>query len=273
MDIIAPLAIGHFQMPVLEPHPEAHHAEYVLSYIEAGELNMDHGDRLTLKAGSVVIVPAGVPHRLRGGRNLSVWHLAFCPQCLGLNETQAMMAPFRQVRLGALPVARIASERRTILTQYCTELQRMIDDDARSSDDLKRSLLSLILAEVDRAMLPVTVARKSLVADALDYIQRHCCEPLSLAQVAQSVHRSPAYVTDRVKQATGASVGEWIISNRLHHACSRLLHTRAPVAQIAEQVGWQDVTHFIRQFKKHMGMTPGAWRRSQQAQDHTPATD
>ncbi|WP_369960451.1 helix-turn-helix domain-containing protein [Pseudomonas benzenivorans] len=56
-------------------------------------------------------------------------------------------------------------------------------------------------------------------------------------------------------------------SNRLHQACSRLLHSNASVARVAELVGWQDTTHFIRQFRKRFGMPPGAWRRQQRHAD------
>jgi len=48
----------------------------------------------------------------------------------------------------------------------------------------------------------------------------------------------------------------------LSQACAQLLHTSLPVSQLAEQLGWSDTTHFIRQFKKHMGLTPAAWRKT-----------
>jgi AraC family transcriptional regulator, arabinose operon regulatory protein len=32
---------------------------------------------------------------------------------------------------------------------------------------------------------------------------------------------------------------------------------------IVEELGWNDTTHFIRQFKKAYGDTPAAWRKKQ----------
>ncbi|WP_404824395.1 helix-turn-helix domain-containing protein [Pseudomonas benzenivorans] len=45
------------------------------------------------------------------------------------------------------------------------------------------------------------------------------------------------------------------------------MHSNASVARVAELVGWQDTTHFIRQFRKRFGMPPGAWRRQQRHAD------
>jgi AraC-like DNA-binding protein len=260
----APLQVEQFHIEQLAADRESHHAEYVLSFIVEGQLQMCHGEPITVAPGSVVIVPAGVPHQLLSGRALNIWWMGFCPNCLGLHENLPQMSPFRQVRLGASPAVSIEPARRALLAQYFAELKRLSESAGPANNELCKSLLSLILAEVSNAMTPATQTRDAMVGNVLDYIQRHCCEPLSLAEVAAAVHKSPAYVTHKVKLATGASVGEWITSNRLHQACTRLLHSGASVAQVAELVGWQDVTHFIRQFKRRFGMTPGAWRKRQQ---------
>jgi AraC-like DNA-binding protein len=259
----APLQVSQFQIEHLVEHGEAHHAEHVLSFVIEGELQMRHGEPLTVRAGSVVIIPAGVPHQLLSGQSLHIWHLSFCPSCLNLSENLTPMRPFFQVRLGALPVVGIPADRQGLLIQYFIELQRLSRTAHLANFELCKSLMQLILAEVAAAMVPASSTGDPLINAVLDYIQTHCHASLSLQQVAAAVHKSPAHLTHRVKLATGFSVGEWIISNRLHQACTRLLHSRASVAAIAEQVGWQDVTHFIRLFKKRFGLTPGAWRKQQ----------
>lgn len=260
-----PLQVARFQIDQLEPQTETQHAEYVLSFLIDGELQIHHGTPLSVRAGSAVIVPAGVPHRLLSGQGLALWWLGFCPSCLQLHDHLSSMRPFHNVRRGALPAVLIPAARRKLLTQYFAELKRLCDTPQTGHLDRSRSLLLLLLAEVDEAMTSVTNSGDRLVQAVLDYIQQHALGALSLDQVAAAVHKSPAYVTHRVKQATGAGVGEWIISHRLHQACTRLLHTRALVGDIAEQLGWKDVTHFIRLFKKRFGMTPSAWRKQHQA--------
>lgn len=49
---------------------------------------------------------------------------------------------------------------------------------------------------------------------------------------------------------------------RVRKACELLRSTRLSVQEIAEQVGYQDVTYFIRMFKKHEQVTPLKYRKA-----------
>ena len=99
-----------------------------------------------------------------------------------------------------------------------------------------------------------------VAGDALRYIERHCFEPISLSDVAAALHRSPGHVTTALKRATGKTVGAWIMAGRLAEARNRLLHSDEMIDVIAERVGYGDVTHFIRLFRREHGITPAAWR-------------
>ncbi len=262
-----PIHAMRWEAEVLEPHGETSHTEHVLSYLERGTLQIQHGGPVRVEAGSITLVPAGVPHSLLGGRDVSVWMVSFCAGCLSLDEHQALMDPFHHARLGALPVVPIPPGRRERLLRRFEDLREELQSADPTSRELARCLLLLLLGEVRRApgsqdLAPVAA---SLVGDALAFIQRHCFEPISLRDVAKAVHRSPAHVATQVKRATGYTVGEWITSGRVAEAAARLVHTDARIAEIAEQVGWQDPTHFIRQFKRRFGATPAAWRRTQRA--------
>ena len=188
----------------------------------------------------------------------------FCAGCLQLDESQLLMSPFRRVRLGALPLVHIPKARRRRIVQLYREIGSECARGAPESPELSRCLLLLLLGEVRRAMPGAHGAAPAgtLVSDALELIQRHCLESISLKDVAAAVHRTPAHVAAAVKKATGYSVGAWINSGRVAEAASRLVHTDDSLDNIANHVGWQDKTHFIRQFRKAYGATPAAWRRA-----------
>ncbi|MCZ6665359.1 MAG: AraC family transcriptional regulator [Gammaproteobacteria bacterium] len=147
------------------------------------------------------------------------------------------------------------------------ELQEECERGAPESSELVRSLLLLLLGEVRRAMPggETTAPTGSLVADALEFIQRRCLDPISLKDVAAAVHRTPAHVAFTVKKFTSHSVGEWLRAGRVAEAAARLAHTEDSIDEITNHVGWQDKTHFIRQFRKSHGATPAAWRRQHRA--------
>lgn len=263
----------HETIERVEPHGESTHTDHGLVYIARGWERMIHGEPITLSEGCVTVMPAGVPHRSLDGRDLEFWLVGFCAACERLDERQLLMRPFRRVRLGALPVVSIAKGRRRRVVRLFRELEEELGRDAPETAELARSLLLLLLGEVVRAMpgAEATAPGGSLTADALAFIQRRCLEPISLRDVAAAVHRTPAHVAATVKRETGHAVGAWITAGRVAEAAVRLSHTDDSVEQIARAVGWNDTTHFIRQFRKAYGQTPAAWRRAQRSSHQLPA--
>jgi AraC family transcriptional regulator, arabinose operon regulatory protein len=246
------------------PSRDATHTEYTIVFLEQGKLKVKHGEEILVKPGMLVLVPAGTPHSVVESQNVGVRWLGFCASCLGLDESHAMMAPFQRIRMGALPVFELPKKRRTFLITLMQELQHESEQLRPDSYTVIKSLLLLILHETKKASNSVqtlNVNRSPVIARALTYIQKNSLNSISLKDVANAVHLSPAYLATTIKKGTGFSVGEWIMRNRLSEACSRLLHTDEDINTIAHQVGWNDVTHFIRQFKKAYQITPAAWRK------------
>lgn len=260
--------MAHDHIERLHRHDETSHTEHGLMYLAEGWAQMEHGGPVRAEAGSITIVPAGVPHRPLDGRNMDSWLTGFCATCLSLDESQILMSPFRRVRQGALPVISIPKGRRRRVIRLYKEIAEEAERAAPESRELARCSLLLLLGEVRRAMpgLKTDAPERSLVSEALQFIQRRCLDSISLKDVAAAVHRTPAHVAAEVKKSTGYAVGEWIRAGRVAEAAARLAHTDDSIDQVARDVGWQDQTHFIRQFRKAYGATPAAWRREHRAQ-------
>lgn len=263
--------VFHDRIEVYEPGEEVTHTEHGLTYLVQGSFRMEHGGPVAAGPGTFTVVPAGVPHRALAGQDMEYWLLGFCATCLRLDESQPLMSPFERVRRGAVPVLTVEPSRRPRVESLYRDLR---DEQARGgveTPELVRSIVLLLLGEARRAMPegPTPSPKNSLVADALEVVQRRCFEPISLRDVARAVHRTPAHVANVVKAQTGYSVGEWIRAGRVAEAAARLSHTDDSLDAIAEHVGWRDKTHFIRQFKKSYGITPAAWRRTQRG-SHPP---
>jgi AraC-like DNA-binding protein len=211
-----------------------------------------------------MLVPAGEPHRLEAGRDPSAWGLGFCAACYAPTDLAPLLEPFERARAGASPVVQIPAARQQHLEYLFTELQSEIKQGARSanSDLVQRSLLGLILSEVKRAIVfsPAVELQPSVVGAALQFIELHCLEPISLGEVAKAVRRSPAHVTTMLRKATGKSAVEWITAGRMAEARRRLTHSDEFVEIVGERVGYADATHFIRMFRRAHGATPAAWR-------------
>jgi YesN/AraC family two-component response regulator len=104
------------------------------------------------------------------------------------------------------------------------------------------------------------------LAKVFQFIERHYHQPISLTDVAQAAGYSPAYLTHLVQTQTGRTVKRWIIDRRMVQARSLLSTTMQSVSQVAEAVGYSDVSYFIRQFRQFHEVSPQAWRHAVSSQ-------
>lgn len=243
------------------------HSYAALAFFTAGRSRMEQNGRWDVRAGDVVLVPAGQPHRTLERQNAQYWGLSFCVPCVATLGAPSLLAPFERVRDGAAAVVHVSEARRPFLLALFDELASLATQTPREPDAraaVERSLLTLILSEVDRAAvaLPALAAAGGggVVAQSLRYIERNCLRPLTLQEVADAVGRSPAYLTSAVSRATGRSAVAWIVSGRMAEARRLLACSYETVDAIAQRVGYADATHFIRMFKRDSGQTPAAWR-------------
>jgi AraC family transcriptional regulator, arabinose operon regulatory protein len=84
---------------------------------------------------------------------------------------------------------------------------------------------------------------------------------LPLSKVAQSVNLSPSRFRYLFKAETGRSFAKFLKSIRLEKARELLETTFLSVKQIATTVGFNDVSHFVRDFKQAYGLSPTIHRR------------
>lgn len=246
-------------------HNEQHHAheDYVLTLMLAGYVTFDGPQPVQITPGMLTLVPPGTPHALLQGKDMQVYFLSFHGASFGLDEQQAVMQPFANVRQGALPIVKLQDQRLPWLTQLFEQLQTAVE--SNSPSEIIKSLIILILHEARGASVlnDKHLGLETRIGKALRYIELHSHEGISLKDVAHAVHLSPAHLATKMKTTTGYSVGDWINKQRLTLACERLRNTDKNVETIAAELGWKDVTHFIRQFKKQHDSTPAAWRRQQ----------
>lgn len=83
----------------------------------------------------------------------------------------------------------------------------------------------------------------------------------NLSGIAEELEMSPAYLSSVFKKEMGCSFMDYLLHRKLLLA-KELLHTNAKIYQISEQLGYEDVAHFSKIFKKHTGMTPIEYRRN-----------
>lgn len=96
---------------------------------------------------------------------------------------------------------------------------------------------------------------------ALQYINMHYIEDLTLEKVASIVFLNPVYFSQVFKQKTGFGFKEYVTNLRIEQAKQLLLNPQLKLADISERVGYQDVKHFTQVFRKKLDVTPTEYRQ------------
>lgn len=99
---------------------------------------------------------------------------------------------------------------------------------------------------------------------ALEYINNHYKEKISLDEIAHVANMSKYYFCRTFRTVTGATVFEYINNVRLIKVHNLLIHTQMPIEEIAAQTGFGVGTSLTRAFKKDYGMSPRSFRNMKQ---------
>ena len=132
--------------------------------------------------------------------------------------------------------------------------------------EMARSLLTQILIDIARLTVDniehLPSQASPLLIEVFDFIEQYYSKPISLADIAKAINRSPSYLSASIRKLTGRTVLEWIRERRMTEARRLLLETDDNIVEIAEAIGYQEVTYFIRQFRQFHRTTPQAWRQA-----------
>ena len=101
-----------------------------------------------------------------------------------------------------------------------------------------------------------------IVRSALDYMRNHCTEHISLSDVAEGVYVSQWHLSKLINKHTNQSFFDLLGSMRIEKAKQLLQDPAMRIHEVAEQVGYSDVAHFSKSFKKITGKAPGEYRDS-----------
>lgn len=99
----------------------------------------------------------------------------------------------------------------------------------------------------------------------LNYIQNNY-QTVTLESVAEQFHLSEPYVSKYIKDKSGKTFGEHVARIRMKRAKTLLKNGNMTVENIAYAVGYQNVEHFNRTFKKSFDMTPIQYRNESREQ-------
>lgn len=107
-----------------------------------------------------------------------------------------------------------------------------------------------------------------IVGPALNAMHASTAHAWTLDQLANAIGTSRSILAERFHSLVGTSPMKYLTQWRMLLAANLLSQSNAPLARIAEDVGYQTDTAFSRAFSREFGVPPAAWRRNQVTRAH-----
>ena len=104
-----------------------------------------------------------------------------------------------------------------------------------------------------------------IVGAALAAMHKRPAHAWTLEELAKEASTSRSVLAERFQHLVGSSPMQYLTQWRMLLASNLLARSNAPLAHIAEEVGYQTDTAFSRAFRREFGAPPAAWRRRKQA--------
>ena len=100
------------------------------------------------------------------------------------------------------------------------------------------------------------------------FIAKNLALDIGLDEIAHHINLSPSRLAHLFREQMGVNILRWREDQRIILAKNLLQNTRTPVAHVAGKVGYDDQLYFSRVFRKRVGLSPSAFRKS--AVEHHP---
>ena len=125
---------------------------------------------------------------------------------------------------------------------------------------LMASILEIILRNIkksNRRDLQESFSKDEKIYTLLNYIEENLDNPklLTIENLSKIALISSTYLSEYFKKSVGMTLRTYMTKARLRKVEIRLLHSKFSLSEIADELGFTDVSHLSKTFKKYTGMS------------------
>ena len=248
------------------PHADNHYrerhqgaAETVLIICSEGQGWCTLGnDTFAVEPGDVLVIPAFTPHRY-GAAAVDPWTIWW----LHVTGRQAVGLARSLVDNGGLVAHRVDLAR---VLQLADEALRFMERGEAVEHLQAAAGCAWHLFGLLGLPLGAGAARPDPVARALAIMSDRIDGSVSVGELAALVNLSPSHFAAMFRKSTGTSVLHQFIAMKMTIARD-MLDAGYPISTVAQRLGFRDAFYFSRQFSRHHGMNPSAYRTERRLPD------
>lgn len=162
---------------------------------------------------------------------------------------------------------RLGVKRYLLKPSKMSELEEAIETMVKNLEAYSTSWVNIktVMAkeqEVQEEFKEDNPANSFIVKNALAYIEDNYMNKFKLSDVADKVYISQWYLSKLLNRHTGQNFSEILNHVRIERAKKILENPELRISDVAEQVGFLDVAHFSRVFKKLEGISANQYRNT-----------
>lgn len=143
----------------------------------------------------------------------------------------------------------------TFIPIYLELLKTAFVDEA-AAQSLIMELIYKLNAEICRQNYSKRKHKENVCDNALEYIKNNIQKQITLDELADIVALDKNYFVRLFKNTYGKTPINVLIDLRMERASDLIANTNMPITDIAEVCGYNSVSYFIAEYKKHFGITP-----------------
>ena len=239
----------HYEMD-FHQHETFYHVNLVLS----GEVRVIcKNETANIHQNQVFVVPPGLIHKLQSNGGYRQF---------GIDLT----LEHKQEELAVL--ARGAFENQFTVTPVRSVTERFSSLEEKMWNPMPLNLLNLLnFAErivIDTMEAVLNQKKESFSEKVTKILQERDPFRLTVTDICRLLNYSKSQIERISNRELGCGMMEYINNIRMNEICTLLRWSDMPLAQIAEKTGLYDASHLITFFKRHMGTTPGRYRKDRQ---------
>jgi AraC family transcriptional regulator len=212
---------------------------------------------LPLAPGSVLVYPEGASVFIRIAQSIDSTCLQISPRLIALVARDLDLSAKLAIALRPRDeqIERLASLFEAEVTSGCLNGRQY-------GEHLARALATYLLRSYAGVAAPAQadLSRVARIAAVEQYITANLGQDLSINELANLVHLSPYHFARFFKQSTGLSPHQYVLKRRIDEGKRLMRQTTLDLAEIAQQLGFRDQSHFTARFRKLTGVTPKRWR-------------
>lgn len=248
------------------------HDEYEIFYIMDGQRQFFFNNRSFLAGkGDLVLIDSDMIHMTRCPDHCEPGYERMILYITSRKMAQ-MDAKFPDLNFAAFfrknpGIYHLNEDQQAFFLQTCRHFQQ--EETARAlgyAQAIEAGTVLLLLRLVreltaGESILPMYQDKKyRCVYQLADYLSVHYAEQHSLDELAAQFYLSKFYMCRLFRRAIGYSVSEYQTILRIQKAREYLVKTKWSISAIAERVGYNSLTHFEREFKRYMNVSPLKYR-------------